>query len=189
MKKITSSNSNEYRLATLFIAIFLAAFALFNGAGWLFGWKYVSVFAATEEMDKYEIRSQLLMEALNADCTCQPDMPAELWASGLQKRSGALQYAAMTKALKAEYAKQLDKTFPNWVTGMSSPWIDSYKVSSLKEADEDVYEARVQFVTATSTGPFKTYQAVLTIKQEGMCWKISKIVADKELSAYTGFQQ
>ncbi len=177
----------DYKLATVFIAAFLVLFVLFNVLAWACGWEQVSVFAANEVMDKYQVRSQLLMQATDAVGSCDPESAALTWARGLKERNAALQYAVMTRDLKTKYAADLEKTFPNWVTGMSSPWVDSFKVLSIRETGDDVFQAKLQFVTATSTGPFQSYNATLTIAFEEGFWRVGKVVTDAGLLPYTGF--
>lgn len=183
------AGSADLRMATAFIAGFLAFFVLFNGVAWVLGWDRVSVFAASEAMDKYAVRSQLLKEATNSVGSCDADSAAQTWAQGVKQRNGALQYAVMTRQLKEAYASDLETTFPNWVTGISSPWVDSFKVLSIRETKDDVFTAKLQFVTATSTGPYESYNAVLTIVNEDGFWRVDQVQTEPGLLPYTGFEK
>ena len=175
------------RLIGLFICIFLLAVTFFNIAGYFLDLKYVNVFAAMAEANKYEVKSSLLMEAMNQVGVCSAKDAAEVWANGLMVRSAALQYSVMSENLKNEYAKQLEQSFPNWVTGMSSPWVEMYEILTTNKPDENTYIFKLKISTKTSTGPAGDYYAVLTVAREGDFWRISKINMDKELYAYTGF--
>lgn len=135
-----------------------------------------------------EVRSRLLMEAMNDVGACSPGDAAEVWASGLKKRSAALQYAVMDARLKTEYARQLESTAPNWVTGISSPWVDSYRIVRTECPDADSRVIEMLFSTATSTGPAGDYRAVLHLARDGCFWRITAISADEGLAPYTGFQ-
>jgi hypothetical protein len=142
---------------------------------------------ATAEMDEYEVRSALLMEATDSVGACGPEEAARVWAEGLKRRSAAMQYAVMTKALKDKYAKQLEATFPNWVTGVSSPWVQGYEIMEAKMASENEYAYRMLFSTASSSGPAGAWEARLTVVKDGDYWRVSKVDADRELDVYTGF--
>lgn len=182
-------DKHDYRLATAFIASFLAFFILFNGVAWALGWDRVSVFAASEAMDKYAVRSQLLKEATDSVGSCDVASAAQTWAQGVKQRNGALQYAVMSRRLKEAYATDLETTFPNWVTGVSSPWVDSFKVLSTQEAKEDVFSVKLQFVTATSSGPYASYNTVLTIVNEDGFWRVDQVQTEPGLLPYTGFEK
>lgn len=162
-------------------------FIAINAVGALLGNKYISVIAAVAEVDKYEIRSRLLMQAMNEVGSCRPQDAAKVWAEGLKKRSAAMQYSVLSTALKQEYARQLEQTAPNWVTGVSSPWIYHYEITQIHRPDESTCLFTIKFYTATSAGPSGTYSALLTVGKENDFWRITNIAADKELLAYTGF--
>jgi hypothetical protein len=140
-----------------------------------------------KSMDKYRIRAGLLMEAMDAVGVCSPQDAVGVWAEGLRKRSAALQYSVMDRPLKAEYAKDLEQTFPNWVTGVSSPWVDRYEAVKAGQADGGNWSYMLRFHLMTSAGPAGDYLADLTVSKDGEFWCISKVTADRELSAYTGF--
>ena len=132
---------------------------------------------------EHEIRCRLLMESFNHIGACSPEDAALIWAEGLKIRSGALQYAVMSSELKESYEKQLEKSSPNWVTGISSPWIDSYRIIMSKEESIELI-----FSTFTSTGPAGDYRALLKIAKEGKFWRITDISADPGLYPYTLFK-
>ena len=144
--------------------------------------------SAIAERSKYETRSELLMLAMHRVGVCNPEDAADTWASGLRMRSAALQYAVMSTPLKEEYARQLETSAPNWVTGMSCPWIQSYEVIKVETPEADRRIMELNFSTMTSTGPSGEYRAVLTIEREGTFWRVMRISADEGLYPYTGFR-
>lgn len=160
---------------------------LVNVFGYVFDLKYTTVFGVMEQIDNYEIQSKLLKEAMKEVGVSTPLQAADVWAQGLKKRSAALQYAVMSNKLKIEYEDKLKDTAPNWVTGISSPWINNYEIVRAKEITPKKYEVEILFSTMTSAGPFGDYNAVLTIQQFGDFWRITNISTVKELDAYTGF--
>lgn len=172
----------------LCLVMFLLFVGFFNLFGYLFEIKYISVVQAVAEVNRYQVRSELLMEAMNSVGVSTPEAAAEVWANGLITRSAALQYAVMGRNLKQEYARQLEKTFPNWVTGVSSPWVDGYKITKVEKTKDNRAVINLQISTMTSTGPAGDYKAQLTVELEDGFWRITLIKADKEFRVYTGFQ-
>ncbi len=148
---------------------------------------YVSAFAYASEPNRYEVRYELLLEAMERIGACTPEEAADIWANGLEMRSGAAQYSVMDAALKKEYAEQLEKSAPMWVTGVSSPWIETYRTVLVQKPEENRQIRHLMFTTQSSTGPGPTYTAKLTLEKEGGYWRISEIQAEKGLEAYTGF--
>jgi hypothetical protein len=140
------------------------------------------------EVDKYEVRSRLLIEAMEQVGVCNPQAVIEVWMQGLIKRSAALQYSVMSEKLKATYAMQLEESAPNWVTGISSPWIDSYKIVKVQSNRRNSYVVKLEISTVTSTGPAGRYNAVLAIEKKGDFWQITKLSFDQELYVYTRFK-
>lgn len=182
---LLKQSKNILGLCLVGVLVFLLVLNVF---GYLFEFKYISVFQAVAEVNRYEVRSELLMEAMNNVGVCKPEQAAEIWANGLMMRSAAMQYSAMSRDLKKEYAKQLEETFPNWVTGVSSPWVESYKIRKVETPNENRRIIYLTISTLTSTGPAGDYHAELTVDREDEFWRISKIKADKEFRVYTGFR-
>jgi len=174
-------------LGFIVACIVVLSVVVFNFIGYIFNWKYLSSFASAAEINKFEVRSQLLTEAMKQVGVCTPEEAATVWANGLKMRSAALQYSVMTGELKKIYAQQLEKNAPNWVTGMSSPWVQSYKILKVEDTGNDTYTVELVFSTMTSTGPAGDYKAVLSLVREGSFWRIKKISMDEGLFPYTGF--
>ena len=133
------------------------------------------------------IKARLLAEAMDYVGVCSPEAAADVWAQGLMRRSAAMQYAVMDDDLKARYAKALETTAPNWVTGVSSPWVSQYAIISQEDTHPGTVDLALDIETATSTGPAQTLRAMLTIQYHDGFWRITSIQADEALSAYTGF--
>jgi len=175
-------------LTGIVIGACLLTLALLNVGGYLLGCEYISVWAAVETADQFEMRSELLMAAMDRVGVCSPTEAAAVWAEGLRTRSAALQYAVMSGALREEYAAQLEQTAPGWVTGVSSPWVERYELDEPLPDGGDAYIVALRFFTETSAGPGETYRASLRVSREGAFWRIRELQTDPELAAYTGFQ-
>lgn len=162
-----------------------AVCALFAVAGFLARGGAQMAWAAP---DRYEVRARLLMQAMDSVGPATAQDAASLWATGLEKRSAALQYAALDAALRKEYAAAWEKTAPNWVTGVSSPWIGGFTIGKMDDAAPDRPAFALRFFTYTSAGAFKTYDATVVTAREGGFWRVVSISADKDLDAYMGRQ-
>ena len=139
--------------------------------------------------DPYEVRSELLMEATQKTGVGSHEDAAHVWAEGLAMRSAALQYTVMTADLQDEYAGQLtSRGFTNWVTGVSSPWVEQAVIRDVQCADENTYVYYLGFMLMTSTGSAGEYGAALTIIRDGDFWRIAKIAIDPQLEPYTGYK-
>lgn len=131
-------------LLTVLLVIFLALIINFVD---------IEEVATALNINKYEVRSDLLLKAMDYLGVCSPEEAVNIWSNGLKMRSAAIQYSVMTSKLKLEYKADLEKTFSNWVTGMSSPWVDSFQIIKTEKKVDDSYVFSVKYITKTSTGP------------------------------------
>jgi hypothetical protein len=176
------------RLAVVILSLLLVIVLAVNIAGYILSKDRSEDAADTiEQVDKYKVRSELLMEAMKHVCVCSPEEAVDLWVTGLMQRNAAIQYSVMSDAMKKEYAKDLEKSAPNWVTGMSSPYVSGYEVVKTETPDENTRVVKLAVRTETSTGPAGNFNAVLTITKDDHCWRLTKLAMDKQLYPYTGF--
>ncbi len=108
-----------------------------------------------------------------------PQEAVETWARGVKSRNGALQYAVLSPELKEQ--KRLEFEGMNWVTGTSSPWVESYRIED-KAQGEAEWEYAVSFEFASSTGPAGSYTSIVTARQYGQSWYVSQINDDNYLT-------
>jgi hypothetical protein len=181
MGRTTPRRRNLYALLFALLLI-----ALSGAVGYCMGASasHVSVISVSSTYDA--IRAELLTDAMDYVGVYSPEAAAEVWAQGLKRRSAAMQYAVMDTDLRTRYAKALETTAPNWVTGTSSPWVSAYAVTAQEQSTPDAYTLTLRIDTATSAGPAQTLHAVLTIEKRGDFWRITEIHGDEGLSAYTG---
>ncbi|MCA1993331.1 MAG: hypothetical protein LDL41_15015 [Coleofasciculus sp. S288] len=71
------------------------------------------------------------------------------WARGVKTRNGALQFAVFSPELRSK--READYVAANWVTGASSPWVESYKIIR-QEQDAEGWEFEVEYQLASSVG-------------------------------------
>ncbi len=141
----------------------------------------------SDKESQLNTRVKLLEEAMQNVGVCSHGEAVTVWTKGLIKRSAAMQYSVMDDSLKKEYAKSLQKTAPNWVTGVSSPWVSGCTVSEISKSEGGQFIYTLTVYTQSSAGSGGEYTAVLAIKQNGDFWQIGGICTDEELFAYTGF--
>ena len=93
------------------------------------------------------------------------------WAKGVQTRNGALQFALLSPELQTKM--KADYLAMNWVTGVSSPWVESYKITRKIQQDEG-WEFEIEYQMMTSTGSAGTEtERIQVAKLKGDCEPLS----------------
>ncbi len=92
---------------------------------------------------------------------------ARIWADAVQARDGKGQYGLLTKALQESVYEEFSDL--NWVTGTSSPWVDSYELNKTPDGVTVLYHY------AASSGPAGIYEQKLTFAEEDGLTKISAV--------------
>jgi hypothetical protein len=131
-------------------------------------------------------KAELFQRAINEFGALTPDDAALLWGKGVKERNGALQYAVMSDELKALYKEHLDKNYPAWVTGFSSPWVEKYEIIESKRVSKGEYLVTMQFSLATSAGSEGKYLVNLSVINEGRYWMINNVAADEIILELSG---
>ncbi len=131
------------------------------------------------ESQKQEIEMLKLQISLleNAVAPVSSSDAVNQWGKALTNRNGAHQYALFTPELKENTKTYFD--INGWVTGTSSPWISSYKIKNEKKVNSHTYTYAVELQLATSTGPFGTETANLTVSKADANWFIDKVDVKK----------
>jgi len=124
-------------------------------------------------------KAELFQKAIGEFGALTPENAALLWSKGVQERNGALQYAVMSDELKTVYKEHLDKNYPAWVTGFSSPWVEKYEIIESKPVSKGEYVVTMQFSLATSAGSEGKYLAKLSIIKGGSYWMINNVAGDE----------
>lgn len=140
----------------------------------------ISVFAGTMAIDSNKTetseaeieksRIRLLELALEPK---EPYAAAKTWAEGVKARNGALQYAVMSPNLKSEYYSEFAGL--GWVTGVSSPWMESYEIREIYRKDNDTYRFEVIFTYTDSTKSSFITREYVTANSFNGSWLISAI--------------
>lgn len=127
-------------------------------------------------IQQLKARIEILKKALDKFGGATPINTAQLWAEGVQKRNGALQYAVLCDNLKRNFEAEMNQNGNYaWVTGVSSPWVTKYEVTNIKKINDTTCEITVKFQWATSAGESEPTEKVLTIGIQNNKWCINNI--------------
>ncbi|MEH7504167.1 hypothetical protein V7152_19495 [Neobacillus drentensis] len=157
-----------------FISIFFVT-GLLNGAAYAANSNKSDRVAANVTPDPNSLQRQV--ELLQDWIAPQSAKEAvKTWAKAVKLRNGAVQFAVLSPDLQ----KQTKGTFEelNWVTGLSSPWVDKYPILKRSKTDKEVWVYTVEFRLATSTGYAGSVRAYLTIENLNEKWVITGIKSD-----------
>jgi len=108
-----------------------------------------------------------------------PEEAVEQWAKGMKERNGALQYAVLSPELKKEQYSNYERC--GWITGVSSPWIEEYKILSESKTGDGTWTYEIQFSLKTSTGPAGTFVTKVAVKQYEQNWYVAQILNQDSL--------
>jgi hypothetical protein len=145
-----------------------------------------NVVGNNEECTMANAKAELFQKAIDEFGALTPEDAALLWGKGVKERNGALQYAVMSDELKKIYKEHLDKNYPAWVTGFSSPWVEKYEIIEAKRVSKGEYEVIMQFSLATSAGSEGKHLAKLSTYNEGQFWVINNVAADEIILELSG---
>ena len=121
----------------------------------------------------FESRIDLLEKAL---APMTSDETVQKWAEGVRTRNGALQFAMFSPKVKEKELSSFEK-LGGWITGVSSPWAESYEISKGIPKTQDSFEFQVKFSMATSDGKGFMINNVL-VQRNNKNWYISEIRAE-----------
>ncbi|MGG1519625.1 copper amine oxidase N-terminal domain-containing protein [Paenibacillus oryzisoli] len=133
-------------------------------------WNEAEQTVTVNQSDRASMQRQidLLQTALAAESA---DQAVKTWAKEVKNRNGAAQYALLSPELRSETVKTYEDL--NWVTGVSSPWIDSYQVSDGVQADNGSVSYDVGFQLKTSTGSAGEGTVKVTVGMKDGKWMVT----------------
>lgn len=125
---------------------------------------------------KLEGRIKLFEEFADSYGANSPDEAAELWAKGIKERNGVFQYAVLNSPLKEKFKSQIEKG-GSWVTGFSSPWVESYKITKEK-INPSTWGYKIVFKAVTSAPETYDWHATLIVSKQDGKWRVVDIQKD-----------
>ncbi|MBE9180293.1 hypothetical protein IQ268_17160 [Oculatella sp. LEGE 06141] len=114
-----------------------------------------------EQMDLSHLDQRLFLLEL-ALVPQTPEEAAQRWAEGIKMRNGALQFAILAPALRQSLEAQYANRY--WVTGGSSPWVESYTINQTA-ASEDSVQFAIRYQLMSSTGSAGIATDTITVGQ------------------------
>ena len=136
------------------------------------------VWIYSPKLDSLQRQITLLQQAL---APATPGEAVEKWAKGVKERNGALQFAVLAPELQEQSRSGLESR--GWVTGVSSPWVESFEIGGETVTGDGAREYAVRFHWATSTGPAGPSTTKVTVRQYGGNWYVAQISDDGYISA------
>jgi len=126
--------------------------------------------ATTKQINLLKRQVELLEKALAANTSKEA---AETWANGIKLRNGALQFAMFSPELKEQERSKYENI--NWSTGVSSPWVEEFKITNEKQLADGQWEYEILFTMASSMGKAGDQTAKVTVKRYNDFWYITAI--------------
>ena len=92
-----------------------------------------------------------------------PQAAVEAWAHSVQTRNGGLQFAILSSELRQVHQTTYEESA--WMTGASSPWIESYRVIEEIQEAADLWHFEIEYKLMTSTGSAGTTTQHIEVRQ------------------------
>lgn len=144
---------------------------------WLSG---SNVYAEPETSPKREQASMVdsFLSGLQAET---PKQAVELWVLGVKNRSGAVQYATLSRNLQQKTRNQFEKR--SWGTGQSSPWVDNVRIVKEVDISNTKVQYTIEYDLLTSNWKWdKKGQKVITLEKNPNRilphWYITEIITN-----------
>ena len=93
----------------------------------------------------------------------------KMYAEAVKNRNGAIQYALYSDKLKAIKYKDFSSFY--FVTGVSSPWVDSYEITKI---DDNQFDIEFTYITSVPTDLFK-HAVKITVGENNGYWYITSL--------------
>lgn len=121
-----------------------------------------TVTVESKEAESLKMQVQRLEQALLPK---DPLSAANTWAEAVKMRNGAWQYALMSPELKEEKHQTLAENY--WSTGVSSPWVESYKVAEKERINAATYLYQIDYTyTDSAQTKFITPEIIMVKKYD-----------------------
>ncbi|MCQ6562667.1 hypothetical protein [Paenibacillus mendelii] len=126
-----------------------------------------------QRVHRLEQRVRMLEKALSADT---PQKAVETWAAAIDARNGAWEYAILHPDSRAGQLKMFENG--DWMTGVSSPWLERYKIGKGVKQNDGSYVFEVRFDYRTSDTMSKKIEwadieaARVTVRKSGENWYV-----------------
>lgn len=127
---------------------------------------------AQENVEKSPMEERIEMLELSI-VGRSPEETVNRFAEAVKSRNGAMQYALFSNEARVGLTQSMENS--HWVTGVSSPWVETYQIISQKEVQPNEIEFIIEFDLYTSTGFAGKDSARLTVKKMKEHWYITSL--------------
>ncbi|MGG4145447.1 hypothetical protein ABEW34_20255 [Paenibacillus algorifonticola] len=138
-------------------------------------YKNNSIYVTMPESSDLSMQTSSLENALIAE---SPEEAVQTWIHGVQKRSGAMQYAVLSPLLRQKTKQEFSDHF--WVTGGSSPHMGKVEKLNSKEVTTNKVQITFQYPLVVMEETIGTGSAALMVekieRESSDYWAISSIV-------------
>ena len=76
---------------------------------------YGKIAVSAEEVDRYKVHTELLLQAVEELGVCTPDAAVEVFIKSIKNRNGAMLYTVLSDSLKKNYLSKLEENTPYWL--------------------------------------------------------------------------
>ncbi|MDM5230206.1 hypothetical protein QNH22_21370 [Lysinibacillus pakistanensis] len=116
----------------------------------------------TEGKPLTPLESQL-MSFMTGLMVTEPKQAVELWISGVNNRSGAVQYAMLSPALRKQSKSKFEQT--HWITGQSSPSVSNFRFTKVEKLSESKMQYTVKYDLWASYGDFGGGEKIILVEK------------------------
>ncbi|NOU93040.1 hypothetical protein GC093_07305 [Paenibacillus sp. LMG 31456] len=133
-----------------------------------------SIYVTMPESSNLSMQVRSLENALEAE---SPEEAVRTWIRGVQKRSGAIQYAVLSPDLRQKTKQEFEDHF--WVTGVSSPHMGKVEHLHTKEVSPDKVQVSFDYPLVVMNGTIGKGSACILVekinRESSDYWAISDI--------------
>lgn len=116
----------------------------------------------TEGKPLTPLESQL-MSFMTGLMVTEPKQAVELWISGVNNRSGAVQYAMLSPALRKQSKSKFEQT--HWITGQSSPSVSNFRFTKVEKLSESKMQYTIKYDLWASYGDFRGGEKIILVEK------------------------
>ncbi|KEK11643.1 hypothetical protein EP18_10815 [Lysinibacillus sphaericus] len=93
----------------------------------------------------------------------EPKQAVEFWILGVNNRSGAVQYAMLSPALRKQSRSKFEQT--HWITGQSSPSVSNFSFIKVEKVSESKMRCTVKYDLLASYRDFGGGEKIIIVEK------------------------
>lgn len=104
-----------------------------------------------------------LMSFMTGLMVTEPKQAVEFWILGVNNRSGSVQYAMLSPALRKKSRNKFEQT--HWITGQSSPSVSNFRFTKTEKLSESKMRYTVKYDLWASYGDFGGGEKIIIVEK------------------------